>query len=139
MSEQSETARQSLPEKITLIVSALIVLGLAGYLAWHAFAVPVRPALVEARVLTDRAARRGEQWTVPVVVRNQSDRPVEAVEVTVEMVGADGKKTEKSLSVAYLPERGSEVVRVVLEQEPARSRPEARVDSFKEPRDSAGY
>ena len=141
--EQQNESRGSLPEKVTLTVSLLIVVALVGYLAWHDLRNKENaPPRIVARVRTDQAARQegsANGWTVPVEVRNQGAGAVEDVQVTIESIGADGKPEELDITLGYLPARGGETTLVVLERPPESARPRARVRAFKQSKDAQGY
>lgn len=131
--------RPSLPERVTLVLSLLIVLGLIGYIAFHHFFVESGAPRAQARILLDQAWETDGQWTVPVEILNASDLPLEEVTVQVEMSTPTGEPAEVSLTASYLPERGREEIYVVTEVEPRRAKMKATIQSFKTQKDASGY
>jgi uncharacterized protein (TIGR02588 family) len=136
--QQDAGQRQSLPEKVTLFVTLAVVLALMGYIAWYGVAVEKGPPMIEARVLPEKARRRGGQWAIPVEIKNISDLPLEDVHVKVEMTAPDGERTDIEITVPYLAEGGSENAYVVT-QDPQKAAPKATVESFKQKQGSQGY
>lgn len=131
--------KSSLPEQVTLIVSTALVLGTAGFIAWHGLATSHGPPSAEARVQIDRVRRAGNSWTLPVEVKSTCDVPLEDINAVVSLTGKDGARDEIDIAIPYLPERGTETIYVISETPPETARPEANVTHFKASANGKGY
>ncbi len=85
---------------------ALIVLSMVGYLLYDAVGrggeKPVDIVLEQGPFVEQTAG-----WRASVVVHNLGDRPAEAVELRAELQTGDGEVEEATLTLAFLPPRGS--------------------------------
>ena len=136
---QAAEQGRSLPEKVTLFVSLGVVLGLIGFIAWHGVFVEKGKPAVEVRALAGKAWQQGDQWTIPIEIRNDSDLPLEDVQVKVEMTTPDGDRADVAVEAAYLAVRGVEEAYVLSELPPRQAGIVVRVESFKTREGGRGY
>lgn len=142
--QKQRSGGSSLPEKVTLGVSVLVILGIIGFLLWHGLRMTRPPdteaaPLVTGRIFAEQAARRDGFWVVPVAVRNVGNVPMEEVSMTVEWTNAEGQKSETDIMFHYLAEGATDDAFVVLDQGPEKAMPKVTVKSFKIQRDARGY
>jgi uncharacterized protein (TIGR02588 family) len=76
---------------VTLAVSLLVVLAVAGLVVFQHFAQGTEPAVIEVAPRLEGVREEGELFYLPVDVENGGDMPVEdvAVELTLNMEGEE--------------------------------------------------
>jgi uncharacterized protein (TIGR02588 family) len=92
-------------EWVTLVVSLLLILGLAGYLVYRT-TLPVDPyATIAARPIHSELRREGEHFILPVEVANRGRRPVREVQIEVRLRPPGGTAETREWTVDYLDGR----------------------------------
>lgn len=114
--EQGSGGRK-VAEWITMGLSILIVLGVAAYLTWMAVGSDTPFARVEATVLLDQTRQEGDQYIVPVEVRNHGRRTVHALRGAVTWGPGDAGH-QREFRIDYLGENGSQRLYFIFEQPP---------------------
>ena len=118
-------------EWATLLVSAALLLLVAGLLTYAHFAEGERAPALEARAAVDEARRDGEAFHLPVHVHNRGRAGARDVQVRVEFTRPTGASDESiDLTLDLLPPGANETAVVVLRSNPARVPIEARVVSY---------
>jgi|GEM_PF-3582334 Protein of unknown function (DUF2393). len=148
--EQKSQGPPSLPERVSFVVTLLIVLTVVGALAADALSARSRRAaagppapMAEARIDWGGVAekREGERrcWLVPITVANVGQVPLVEVGVVVEVVQPDGEAKEADVTLTYLAERARETVYVVAERRPVPETVSARVATLRIRQNARGY
>jgi uncharacterized protein (TIGR02588 family) len=105
-------------EWVTLGVSALILLGIIGYLVYQAMRPAPPHVRVEARALVGRVERAGDRYVLPIELRNRGRRTVRQLRVEVRH-GRQGEEPETTeLDVDYLGGGSTHEAYVYLEEDP---------------------
>jgi uncharacterized protein (TIGR02588 family) len=131
-------------EWLTLGVSLLIVLTLAGLLWWQSrnTARPNQPdavPLATAEIRTAEVHQRDNVYLLPLRVRNVGNIALESVKVRVTLRDRDGKEDEREVEFAVLPEGATEEAFIVSPTPPKSAKPEAEVLSFQTRPLARGY
>lgn len=117
-------------EWVTFAVSVLVLLVLVGLMAVES-GEPDRPALPRV-VSVGPAERHGDQWVVPVTVRNEGGATAERVQVAAVLsVGAE--RTEADQEVEFLARDEAAEVAFVFSQDPATGSLEVEVTGYAVP------
>lgn len=119
--KQSDTHRPpalKAAERMTMVISALLVLATAGYLAWRATreqveAVPVR---LVAHVQESRAVEGG--YVLPVEVENRGDRTIHQFRGEVSWKDEAGNDQQRDIEVDYIGEHASQRVYLIVQHDP---------------------
>ena len=125
MSDSAETSRRlrgprKFAEWVSLALSAVIIVILAGYLLFEAVtgSGPIVPA--EARVRLDQISHAGERYVVPVEVSNRGERTMRDAKVEVTHRTAQQMPSEtQDFTIDYLAERSSQTVYLYFDRDPA--------------------
>jgi uncharacterized protein (TIGR02588 family) len=109
-------------EWITLVVSVLLLGGIAVHLVMEL----LRPAspfvVVETRLEVDHTQERGGRFLVPLTVRNHGDRTLTKVVVGIRPEGDPRPEVpERTVEVTYLAEGARRVTYLVFEHDPRTS------------------
>ena len=131
--KKQRPAGRKLAEWVTLGVSVVLVLGVAGHLLREALEDRPPYIPVTVRVLTEEAGDTGGTFVLPLEVANRGGRTITSLTVRVTTRPADGgaaEPTEIDLTIDYLGEGASERVYVVLDRHPRELRVEARTVSY---------
>ena len=113
----------------TLLVSAALLLVLAGTLTYAHFSGGEQAPLIEARAETGSVRREGESWHLPIRVSNRGRTGAREIQLRVAPTGSSaGDPIDLLLDV--LPAGGSQTVIAVLRADPSRTPVEARVVSY---------
>jgi uncharacterized protein (TIGR02588 family) len=111
-------AGRKLAEWVTLGTSALLVLGVAGYLAYHATRQHEPHIAVDVRPLLDQVRHKEGQYILPVECRNLGDRTLQDFRGEVTYRGSDGSTERREFRIDYLGERATQTVYVYSERDP---------------------
>ncbi|MCW2962251.1 MAG: hypothetical protein JWM90_2638 [Thermoleophilia bacterium] len=91
---KKKTGRER-PERVTLIVSIVLLIVLFGGLAaLHLTRDTPKPPEIEVVPDFDKASQRGDAWYLPVEVTNVGDEPTDTVRVALERPDEDGGEPE---------------------------------------------
>jgi uncharacterized protein (TIGR02588 family) len=118
-------------EMVVSVGSALLILLLAGYIAWEGRRADELPAFV---VRTGEIRASGGAYHIPVVVENTGGRTAQDVTVRVEPAApgaAPGGGAE--LTLEWIPARSRRAGTVILREDPRPRGVTARVVSYEEP------
>ena len=119
-------------ELITLGVSILIVLALAGLVVFQAITQGTMPPQIEIEPITAEVKQVGESYYLPISVSNRGDKSVEAVEVEVEL-RVEGQEPETvGFTVPFLAGMETDTNVVIFSEDP-RSGEINFTSSFHEP------
>ncbi len=122
---------RSLPEKVTLITSITIVLGLFGFMTYFSLTAATQPPQLRAEANLDEGWRANESYFVPIRVSNDGDRAAGTVEIQAELrVGEDIETSQ--FSIMTLPGDGSETGVVAFSRDPRDGDLTVRVASYVE-------
>ena len=125
MSDSAESSRRlrgprKFAEWVSLAVSIVIIVTLAGYLLYEAVTGggPIVPA--EARVRLDQVSRAGERYVVPVEVSNRGERTMRDAKVEVtHKPSPDMPPQTQDFTIDYLAERSSQTIYIYFDRDPA--------------------
>ncbi len=110
---------RKLAEWITMILSAMIVLAVAGYLV-YGITQPDEPFVAsQVRVLKDQARRQGQAWIVPVEVHNRGSQTLRRLLVDITWPGDARPPESRRLQIDYLGERATHTSYLYLPTDPA--------------------
>ena len=120
----------SVPERVTLALSLIVVVAVAGgaLLAEFRRSGPAGPVL-EVEV-TGEPAPRGSQFQIPITVTNAGNGGAEQVTINVALTLPNASPEPVSLVIALLPAGGSEEAVVVFASDPAAGTIDAWVESY---------
>lgn len=118
--DSKRSTGRKLAEWVTLGVSILLVLGVAGYLAYHAISaddpyVPVRvtPALDQARDLSG-----GQQFVLPVRIQNFGSRTIKDFQAELRWRSPSGREETRQFKIDYLGEHSAQEQFIYLDDDP---------------------
>src|SRR5688572_24234723 len=104
-------------EWVTMGISAVIILGVAGFLVWKGLNEESVFVPAEVKVRLDQAVERGGKFVVPVAVENLGRRTLKdfKVRLSYKAVSGSGERESEDLVVDFLGERATEVLYVYFE------------------------
>jgi uncharacterized protein (TIGR02588 family) len=116
---KTDRGRRMFAEWLSLGISLVILLGIAGFLLYSGMRAngPYLPC--EAEVLIDSTSRQGERYVVPLRISNTSDRSMRFVRVVVTY--PDGHRTEpvtRDIDVDYLAEKSEQTIYLYFDTDP---------------------
>ncbi len=111
-------AGRKLAEWVTMGLSALLVLSVAGYLAYEAVRDNSSFVPVKVRVLAAQAQPTEGHFLVPIEVRNAGQRTLSNLRLRLTYRSADASEHAEDLSVDYLGERASQTIYLYLDRDP---------------------
>lgn len=117
-------------EWITGIISALIVIGTLGYLAFEAVQFKSDEPMLNAHVLEVRAV--GPTFVVDAEVRNQSRAAAAEVQVACEARSPDGRERNGHATVDFVPGFSTRRVSLVFDVDPGKA-PDVRIVGYSRP------
>ncbi len=115
--EESGTGRK-LAEWITFLISAALILAVAGYMLYQGSRDESPIIVPEIRPLYDQAQRQGAQYVLPVEVRNTGDRTLRDLKVEAAYTGVEGKEQTREHIIEYLGERARETLYFYFDADP---------------------
>ena len=110
---------RKLAEWVTLAASGLLVLAVAGFLAYQALREDGPYIVAELRPLPERVEHRDGQFILPVEVRNGGDRTLRDFRGEVVLRAPDGSADRHEFRIDYLGERATATVYVYSREDPA--------------------
>lgn len=122
-----QQTRRSTAERISLTVSALIVLALVVLIVFNRYNKGDKPASIAARAMIDQLRHQTNNFYLPIEVTNTGNRTAESVKIS----GTVGSET-RDFEITFLD--GEEKARgtLVFTQDP-RAQLKLEVISFREP------
>jgi uncharacterized protein (TIGR02588 family) len=118
-----------LAEWVSLVASALLILGLAGFLLYEAVQ-PDDPYIgAQVRPLLDQTRQEDGRYILPVEIRNPGQRTFRDLKVEVEYVSPEGKPETQDATLDYLGEGSRQRVYFYFDEDPRglKAKAEARV------------
>ena len=117
---------RTLAEWVSLGISALLILALAGYLLRESGRGDTPYVRTEVRPLLDQVRQEGSTFILPVEITNGGRRMLRALKVEVTYQGPDGKEESRELDIDYLGERSSQTVYLYFDRHPRDLKVEAK-------------
>lgn len=124
--KEERSRRRTVAEWVSLVTSALLLLGVVVFLVSDGLREPPPFVPAETRPRIDHARRVGDQYVVPIEVRNGGDRTLRSLEIEATYRTADGKEETQELTLDYLGEGSTTTLYLYLDQEPGRAELEVR-------------
>jgi uncharacterized protein (TIGR02588 family) len=119
-------ASRRFAEWISLGISAVLLLSLAGYLILQALAPDSPYLLAEARPLTEEVQQKGDRFILPIEISNRGRRTLRELKVEVGVTEPGGRSETRELQIDYLGEQSAQTVFLYFEQDPRALQIEAR-------------
>lgn len=116
---------RKLAEWVTLGVSVVLVVGVAGFLLYGALQEQSPFVPVEVRLLTELAREENGRYIVPVELRNRGRRTVKDLTVRVRYESSGGVEEAGDFTVDYLGDRATQKVYLYFDRHPRALRVEA--------------
>ena len=114
----SHVSHRKLAEWVSLIASALLILGVAAVLIYNAVQ-PNEPVVnVTAAAEMEKVQAKGERFILPVRVANKGDRTVHDLTVEVSFQPRDAEPQTAEMTIDYLGEDSENVVYFYFEEDP---------------------
>lgn len=105
-------------EWITLSVSTLLILGIAGYLVYEMTRSGGPHVTVEARVLFAEVRHEGGRHILPIEIENPGRRTLRDVQIEVRLRPPNGPRETRELTIDYLGEKARQKVYLYLDWPP---------------------
>ncbi len=110
--------------------SALLIAAVLIFLVLQSRQVDDSPPDIRIEIGTPEP--RGDQFAVPLRVRNAGDHTAENVQLRVTLNSSEGPE-EAEVNLQFLPRRGQREAWVMFQNDPARGAMSARVLGYEEP------
>lgn len=120
---QASTGRK-LAEWVTLLISGVLVFGLAGFLLVQALRPHPKYVPVRATPRFEHVQKQGRQFFLPIEVENRGRRTIREVNIEVKWM-EQGKPQSRDVPIDYLGEQSSQTAIVIFEADPRNLRVEA--------------
>ncbi len=111
-------------------ISALLVLGMLGYLVYNGATSTSSPPLLSVSV--GQGEQHGAQYLVPITVSNAGSQTAEAVQVTLTLTGTQPSEVS-SVQLNYVPRGSQRQAWVTFHSDPHSGSIEARIEGFAQP------
>ena len=118
--EKTNDPGRTTAEWVSLGVSLLIVLALAGLVTYDYFATGNEPPTIEVTPQLEQVRQEGDAFYLPVEVANTGDQTAQDVSVEVALQAGEGDPESAQFTVAFLPGGGTEEAVVVFREDPSR-------------------
>jgi uncharacterized protein (TIGR02588 family) len=105
-------------EWISLGVSALLLLGLAGYLLFQASQPRAPYITVEARPMLSDVRQEAGRYILPVAITNQGRRTLRELQVEVSYQSAGGRRETREVQIDYLGQQSRQEVYLYFDRDP---------------------
>ncbi len=121
-----------LAEWVSLTISALILLTLAGYLVYEAFQAnePYVPVEVQPRTAEVRQVDDG-RFILPVFIANRGQQTLRDLNIELSYQPPDRQPETTEILIDYVGERSEHTVYFYLDQDPATLKPKVRATSYR--------
>lgn len=126
-----DTRGRTTAQRVTTIISVLLIAALIGAILYEGYAGPGdEPAQINVEVRQDQAEQRGEKFYVPIAVRNTGDETVEEIVIGVEVMRGEELIEETELVISELEEEAEVETILVLDEDPADLAIDAGAETF---------
>ena len=112
---------RKLAEWVTFAISALLVLAVAGYLAFEATRDDEPTVPIDVRVLSDQGSQKNNGYVIPVEVHNRGRRTLRALQLRLSYLAGDGSEQADDFTIDYLSEQAKQTVYIYLDRQPGES------------------
>jgi len=127
--EQSQSGHRAstgrkLAEWVTLLISSVLVFGLAGFLLIQALQPHSKFVMMRATPRFENTEKQGRQYFLPIEVENRGRRTVREVNIEVKWK-EQGKPQSRDVPIDYLGERSRQTIILIFDSDPKLLRVEA--------------
>jgi uncharacterized protein (TIGR02588 family) len=129
--KHERSAGRKLAEWVTMGVSALLILALAGYLVVEGMKPQPPYVRAEARPLIEQVRQQGERYILPVEVANHGERTLRDITMELRYVSPGGKEETREFTIDYLGEKSSQSLYFYFDEHPGGLQVEARPVSYR--------
>lgn len=130
-SQPPEDTGRTTPEKITTLISFLLIVLLAGAILYEGYwKGQADPATLVVVVRTDQIDQRGSSFYVPVEIHNDGDQTVEQVTVSIDVRDGETVVQEAETVIDSLGEAETVTAVIVLPEDPTGLTIEAGVVTY---------
>lgn len=116
-SEERSTA-----EWVTLVVSVLIVLALAGLIIYQQMVRGTEPPLIEVTPKLEEMRQEGNAYYVTIEVTNKGELTAEDVEVQLSLETGEGQPEVAAFTLKLLAGRETESQTVIFQNDPSKGK-----------------
>ena len=127
----SHISNRKLAEWVSLIISALLILGVASVLIYNALKPNAEVVNVTVVAEMEKVQRTGERFVLPVRVENRGDRTVRELTVEVSFQPKDAEPQTAEMTIDYLAESAHSVVYFYFEEDPKGLQIDVRPTSYR--------
>lgn len=131
--DEQQSARRSIAEWVTLLVSSALVLGLVALTSYLFLTAPTDPAAMTVEPQMGEVYQSGRRFYVPVTVTNTGGQTAEEVRVLVTLTDAAGARESSEFQIQFLAGGGLSRGVVSFGGDPRTEQLAAAVVSFLEP------
>ena len=114
--EAQQGSRKNWLEWSVFLVSAVLVVGVVGYLAYSAATLGDSPP--DVRVRLGAVVQQGDKFIIPVEATNHGDSMAESVQIEVRLETSDMVREEAALTIAFIPRRATREGWVTFDHDP---------------------
>ena len=122
---------RKLAEWVSLGLSVLLILSLAGFLTTRGLRSEPPFIAAEIRPRVEQARRLGERFVLPVELSNPSPRTLRNLRAEVEFTPEGGEPEKREIEIDYLGQGATQTVYLYLDEDPAGLRIEATPLSYR--------
>jgi uncharacterized protein (TIGR02588 family) len=130
-SREGRPAGRKVAEWVTMGVSLVLVLGVAGFLVYEGMNGDGVFVEADVKVLVEQAVERGGKYVVPIRVENRARRTLKDFQVRVTYRSAGGEKESEDVVIDYVGEREGATVYVYIDRHPRGAGVEARATGYR--------
>lgn len=116
--EQKRDTGRKIAEWVTMSVSSLLLLAVAGYLVYEGLKDKSPYAAPDLQFFYDEVRQVGGQYVLPVEVRNEGDRTLQQFKGEVSGKDAQGKEIKREFTIDYFGEHTSRRLFLPFESNP---------------------
>lgn len=106
--KKKERKGRQLAEWVSLCISVVLILGIAGFLLYEALNSGEPYLVAETEILYDRMKKMDGTYILPIEIRNDGEHAIRELTIQVSYTPPGGKEETRDLTLNYLGEGSSQ-------------------------------
>lgn len=120
-------------ERITLLISALIIIGIVALAAWTSYRVGDDPSIVTIEPNFETVREENGMYYLPITISNDGGLTAQDVTVSAELDTGDGQPETAEVTIAFLAGGEHESAALIFSSNPAEGELTIRPASYLHP------
>jgi len=120
--DEGQEKKRTAAEWVTLSLSVLIVLALAGLVIYQQMVRGTEPPSIEVMPKLEEMRQEGDAYYVPIEVTNKGETTAEDIEVQLSLDTGEGQPETAAFTLKFLAGAESESQTVVFQSDPSKGK-----------------